>query len=88
MRVCPRWVAATDREILGEPEPNVSVKTQTFTDGILGMRHAAQECDNGRWILADTGATHEPVRRFQQVLDHVSCSWQLVMSRDGPVLMV
>ena len=80
--------AATDHEILGEPEPNVSVKTQTFTDGILGMRHAAQECDNGRWIWADTGATHEPVRRSQQVLDHVSCSCQLVMSRAGPVLMV
>ena len=30
----------------------------------------------------------ESVRRFQQVLDDVSCSWQLVMSRDGPVLTV
>ena len=50
----------TVREILGELEPHVSVKTLTITDGILGMTHAAkQECDDGTWILADTGANHE-----------------------------
>ena len=55
-------VAATVREILGESEPNVSVKTLTITDGILGMTDGAkQECGNGTWILADTGATHDPV---------------------------
>ena len=54
--------AATVREILGEPEPDVSVKSLTIIDGILRMMHAAkQECDDGTWILADTGATHEPV---------------------------
>ena len=41
-------VAATVGEILGEPEPNVSVKTLTIIDGILRITHAAtQECDNG-----------------------------------------
>ena len=55
-------VAATVREILGEPEPDVSVKSLTITDGILRMTHASkQECDDGTWILADTGATHELV---------------------------
>ena len=55
-------VGATVREILGDPDSSVSVRTLTITDGILGMTHAAkQECDDGRWVLADTGATHEPV---------------------------
>ena len=48
------------REILGEPEPDVSVKSLTIIDGILRMTHAAkQECDDGTWVLADTEATHE-----------------------------
>ena len=55
-------VAATVCDILGGPEPGVSLKTLTITDGILGMTHAAkQECGDGTWILADTVATHEPV---------------------------
>ena len=63
-------VAPTVREILGEPEPSASVRTLTITDGILGVTHAAkQECDDGTWILADTGATHEPVslRKGQKI---------------------
>ena len=54
--------AATLREILGEAEPDVSVKSLTITDGILRMTHTAkQDCDDGTWILTDTGATHEHV---------------------------
>ena len=84
---CVKNVAATVREILGGPEPDVSVKTLTITDGILGMTRAAnQECGDGTWILADTVATRES-RRFQRVPDHANCSWQSVMLRDGPVLM-
>ena len=89
-----RIVAATVREILGDPDASASVRTLAISDGVLGVTIAAQQaCDNGTWILADTGATHEPVsvrkdRRFQQVLDHVSCSWQLVMWMDGQVMMV
>ena len=59
-------VAATVREILGEPEPHVPVRTLPGND--------ARSKTMGRV--------------FWQVVDHVSCSWQLVMSRDGPVLMV
>ena len=88
-------VAATVREILGDPEPSVSVRTLTITDGILGVTSAGQqECNDGTWVLADTGATHEPVsvRKGQKIptgtLDHVSCSWRLVMSMDGLALMV
>ena len=67
--------------------PMLTVKTLTITDGIQGMTHVAkQQCDDGTWILADTGATHEP-RRFQRVLDLANSSWQSVTLRDGPVLM-
>ena len=65
-----RIVAATVREIMGDPDPSVSVKTLTISDGVLGVTIAAQQsCDNGTWILADTGATHEPVsvRKGQKI---------------------
>ena len=70
------------------------MRTLTITDGILGVTSAGQhECDDGTWVLADTGGTHEPVsvrkgQKIPAVLDHVSCSWQLVMSMDGLALMV
>ena len=51
-------VAATVREILGDPDSSVSVNTLTTADGILNMK---QECDDGLWVMADTGATHESV---------------------------
>ena len=58
----PKIVAATVREILGDLDPNVSVKTLAITGGVLGVTRAAkEECDDGTWILADTGAAHEPV---------------------------
>ena len=63
-------VAATVREILGDHEPSASVRTLTITDGILGVTSAGQqECDDGTWVLADTGATHEPmsVRKGQKI---------------------
>ena len=65
-----RIVAATVREILCDPDPSVSVRTLTISDGVLGGTIAAQQaCDNGTWILADTGATHEPVsvRKGQKI---------------------
>ena len=65
-----RIVAATVREILGDPDPSVSVRTLAISDGVLGVIIAAQQaCDNGTWILADTGATHEPVsvRKGQKI---------------------
>ena len=55
-------LAATVCEMLGEPEPDVSVKSLAITDGILRMTHAAkQECNVVTWILADNGATHDSV---------------------------
>ena len=90
-----KTVAATVREILGEPEPSVSVRTLTITGGVLGMTHAAkQECNIGTWILADTGATHEPMglRKGQKIPAGTRpCNLQLairVVSMDGPLLMV
>ena len=75
-------------------EPGVSVKTLTIIDGILGMTHAAkQECDDGTWILADTVATREPVGVMKEQKIPAStqpcelAAGQLVMLRDGPVLM-
>ena len=65
-----RIVAATVREILGDPDPSVSVRTLAISDGDLGVTNAAQQaCDTGTWILADTGATHEPVsvRKSQKI---------------------
>ena len=39
-----------------------SMKSLAITAGILRITHAAkQECDDGTWILADTGATDDPV---------------------------
>ena len=83
-----KTVAATVREILGEPEPSVSVRTLTITGGVLGMTHAAkQECNIGTWILADTGATHEPMglRKGQKIPAGTRpCNLQLAISRvDG-----
>ena len=50
-------VAATVREILGDPDSSVSVNTLTIAGGILNMTHTAkQECDDGLWVMADTGA--------------------------------
>ena len=41
-------VAATVREILSGPDPDVSVKTLKITDGIRGVTRAArQSCDDG-----------------------------------------
>ena len=55
-------VAATVREIVGDPDSSVSVNTLTTGDGILFMAHTAkQECDDCLWVKADTGATHESV---------------------------
>ena len=47
----------------------------------------------GHGFLADTGATHQPVvssevTRFQKVLNHAKCNWQLVVSWDELVLLV
>ena len=54
-------VAATVREILGDPDSSVSVNTLTIAGGVLNMTHIAkQECNYGLWIVA-TGATHESV---------------------------
>ena len=40
-------MAATVREIVGDPGSSVSVNTLTTADGILIMTHAAkQECDD------------------------------------------
>ena len=92
-------VAPTVREILGEPEASASVRTLTITDGILGVTHAAkQECDDGTWILADTGATHELVslRKGQKIPTGTRpCKLQLAIghvegwiSADGVVYIV
>ena len=55
-------VAATVREILCDPDSSVAVNALTIADGILDVTHAAkQECDDGLWVMADTGATHESV---------------------------
>ena len=65
-----RIVATTVLEILGDPDPSVSVRTLAISDGVLGVTLAAQQaCDNGTWILADTGATHEraSVRKGQKI---------------------
>ena len=55
-------MGATVREILDDPDSSVSVNTFTIADGIMNMTHAAKhECDDGLWVMADTGATHESV---------------------------
>ena len=57
-----KTVAATVREILGEP--NVSVKTLTITHGILGMTHAEkQECDDGM-MGRDRQTLEQPMNRW------------------------
>ena len=92
-------VAASVREILGDSEPSVSVRTLTITEGILGVTSAGQqECNDGTWVLADTGATHEPVsvRKGQKIPTGTRpCKLQLAIghvdgwaSADGVVYIV
>ena len=92
-------VAATVRELLGDHGPSALMRTLTITDGILGVTSAGQqECDDGTWVLANTGATHEPVsvKKGQKILAGTRpCKLQLVIghvdgwiSADGVVYII
>ena len=73
---------------MGDIEPDVSLKTLWSSGGILGVTsNTIRSCNDGTWILADTGATHEPVglREGQKVSSGTRpCKLQLAIGQvDG-----
>ena len=89
-------VAATVREIVGDPGSSVSVNTLTTADGILNMTHAVkQECDDCLWVKADTGATDESVslrskavKRSKQLGDLAEKTFIDTLMTEGEIVCV